>query len=63
MTLSADQVMKFEDRVGGRSSHGFQDKADISVKNAAEATDGIKSTVCKLEWLKSAQSVENRLNI
>ena len=32
---------------------GFQDQADISVKNAAEATDGIKSTIILArEWLK-----------
>ena len=54
MTLSADQVMKFEDRVSAvDQAMGFQDQADISVKNAAEATDGIKSTIILArEWLK-----------
>ena len=54
VTLSADQVMKFEDRVSAvDQAMGFQDQADISVKNAAEATDGIKSTIILArEWLK-----------
>lgn len=54
VTLSADQVMKFEDRVlAVDQAMGFQDKADESVKNAAEATDGIKSTIILArEWLK-----------
>ena len=46
VTLVADQVMKFEDRVlAVDQAMGFQDEADLSVKNAAEATDGIKSTI------------------
>ena len=54
VTLSADQVMKFEDRVlAVDQAMGFQDEADLSVKNAAEATDGIKSTIILArEWLK-----------
>ena len=57
VTLSADQVMKFEDRVlAVDQAMGFQDEADLSVKNAAEATDGIKSTIILArEWLKECK--------
>jgi len=56
VTLSADQVMKFEDRVlAVDQAMGFQDEADLSVKKASEAMDGIKSTIILArEWLKES---------
>ena len=53
-TLSADQMLTFEDRVEAvNQAMNFQNAAEMSVKNVEEATEAIKTNiVLAREWLK-----------
>ena len=54
VTLSADQMLTFEDRVEAvNQAMNFQNAAEMSVKNVEEATEAIKTNiVLAREWLK-----------
>lgn len=54
VTLSADQMLTFEDRVEAvNQAMSFQNAAEASVKNVEEATEAIKTNiVLAREWLK-----------
>lgn len=54
VTLSADQMLTFEDRVEAVSqAMNFQNAAENSVKSVEEATEGIKTNIILArEWLK-----------
>jgi len=54
VTLSADQMLTFEDRVEAvNQAMNFQNAAEMSVKSVEEATEGIKTNiVLAREWLK-----------
>ena len=54
VTLSADQMLTFEDRVEAvNQAMNFQNAAENSVKSVEEATEGIKTNiVLAREWLK-----------
>ena len=46
MTLSADQMLTFEDRVEAvNQAMNFQNAAEMSVKNVEEATEAIKTNI------------------
>lgn len=54
VTLSADQMLTFQDRVEAvNQAMGFQNSAEKSVKSVEEATEGIKtSIILAREWLE-----------
>ena len=54
VTLSADQMLTFEDRVEAvNQAMGFQNSAEASVQSVEEATEGIKtSIILAREWLE-----------
>ena len=54
VTLSADQMLTFEDRVEAvNQAMGFQNSAEQSVQSVEEATEGIKtSIILAREWLE-----------
>jgi magnesium chelatase subunit D len=63
VTLSADQVLTFDDRVEAvTQAMNFQNSADNAVKKAEEATEGARTQIILArEWLKECEISEEQI--
>ena len=63
VTLSADQVLTFDDRVEAvTQAMNFQNSADNAVKEAEEATEGARTQIILArEWLKECEISEEQI--